>query len=64
MKKIKVIMNYDNNKVEYLKVGIETSRNEIESIVRKKYGNYDVLRWEEILPEETVEVEEPEDDLF
>ena len=69
MRKIKVTMNYDNNKEVIIEVEEKATKSEINVICRKKFGNYDVKEWCDITPvkeektetEKVVEVEETED---
>ena len=54
MEKIKVTMNWDNNKEVILKVPADWTKGEIDKVLIKKYGIYDIKNWV-ILEEETVE---------
>lgn len=46
--KIKVIMNWNNNKEVVIQVPEDWSGSQIKAAIEKKWGIYDILRWEAI----------------
>ena len=48
LKKVKVTMNWNNFKKVVLQVPVAWGKKQINAALEKKYGIYDILRWDEI----------------